>query len=486
LTSTVTERIVGERSSMTASTTGAAAPRFARFACELDLARVPDPVLEAVSLHLLDVLGCGLAAVGTGAAPYARALGEASAPGPASALGLAVPVAADRAALVNGITCHALDFDDTHPASIAHVSAVVAPAALAAAQAHGSSGAELTRALLAGNEIACRVGRVAGDAFHLRGFHPTAICGVFGATAAVATLRGLDEAAAAHALGIAGSMAGGLMAYLSDGSETKRVHPGWMAHAAHVAAELAAHGATGPAAVLEGMNGVYPAFLGREDVDADALAADLGVVWDTPTIAFKPYPACHFVHAPLDALRALVAEHGFAADAIERITVCSPRAGIELVADPLERKRRPATPYESKFSAPFALAAWLHAGEVDATTFGEPLLSDPRVLELAALVDWEEREYDTFPASLPGGVRVHLRGGEVLERHLPHQRGDARNPLGVEELRAKFRANAETALAPAEAQEIERAVLGLRGEPELGALALIGRASQRPSSPAHA
>lgn len=468
---------------MTSETSDAAARQFARFACDLDLEVVPEPVCTAVSLHLLDVLGCGLAAVGTGAAPYARSLGAASAPGPATALGLPAPIAAARAALVNGITCHALDFDDTHPASIAHVSAVVAPAALAAAQASGASGAELTRALLAGNEITCRIGRAVGDAFHLRGFHPTAICGVFGATAAVATLQGLDEDGVVDALGIAGSMAGGLMAYLSDGSETKRVHPGWMAQAAHAATELAAHGATGPGAVLEGPSGVYAAFVGRDDVDADALAGDLGVHWETPAIAFKPYPACHFVHAPLDALRELVAERGFAAEAIERITVLSPRAGIELVAEPLERKRRPATPYESKFSAPFAIAAWLHAGEVDATTFAEPLLSDPRVLELAALVDWEERAYETFPSSLPGGVRVHLRGGEALERHLVHQRGDARNPLGLDEIRAKFDANARTALDLAERDALERAVLDLPAQPDLGALRSLGQALERPSRP---
>ncbi len=455
--------------------TATAAERIARFACELQLSAAPEPVRAAVGLHLLDVLGCGLAAVGTGAAPYARALGEAGEPGPAAALGVAAPVSAATAALVNGITCHALDFDDTHAASIAHVSAVVAPAALAAAQAVGASGAQLGTALLAGDEVACRIGRPVGDAFHLRGFHPTAICGVFGATVAVAMLHGLAERQLVHALGIAGSTAAGLMAYLTDGSDTKRIHPGWMAHAAHVAVALAAHGASGPAAVLEGRGGVYRAFVER-DVDPGELADDLGVRWETPQIAFKPYPACHFVHAPLDALRELAAEHAFGADAIVRITVCSPRAGIELVADPLERKRRPATPYESKFSAPFALAAWLHAGEVDATTFGEPLLSDPRVLELAALVDWEERDYDTFPASLPGGVRVTLRDGRVLECHLPHQRGGAESPLGTDDVRAKFAANARTALDDADAAALEAAALGLAELPDARPFALLARA----------
>lgn len=458
--------------------TPTATQTLARFTFELDSGAVPEPVREAVSLHLLDALGCGLAAVATDAAPYARALGSGD-PGGATALGVPTRTAPATAALANGITCHALDFDDTHPASIAHVSAVVAPAALAAAEAAGADGRELTAALLAGDEIACRIGRVAGDAFHLRGFHPTAICGVFGATAAVARIAQLGERRLTHALGIAGSMAGGLMAYLGDGAETKRVHPGWMAHAAHHAVALARHGATGPAAVLEGRFGVYSAFVERHDVAPDELVADLGTHWETPAIAFKPYPACHFVHAPLDALIALQAEHGFAPEAIERITVCSPQAGIELVCDPLERKRVPATPYESKFSAPFALAAWLHAGAVDATTFGEPLLRDPAVLALAAKVDWERRDYDTFPASLPGGVRVALAGGTVLERHLPHQRGGAGNPLAATDVRAKFRANARLALADAQVDALESAVLELERQPDANAFAVLGAARAR-------
>lgn len=457
-----------------------AAQRLALFAAELDLAAAPAPVCDAIGLHALDALGCGLAAIGTAAAPYAPAhAAAAAADGPATALGVARGVAPDAAALANGISCHALDFDDTHPASIAHVSSVVVPAALSAAEAAGATGRELATALLAGNEITTRVGRVAGDAFHLRGFHPTAICGVFGATAAVGRLSGLDADRIAQALGIAGSMASGLMAYLTDGSETKRIHPGWMAHAAHVAVSLAAYGATGPAAVLEGRNGVYAAFIDRHGVTPDEVTADLGVAWETPAIAFKPYPACHFVHAPLDALVELQAEHGFDAGAIERITVLLPQAGLELVGDPIERKRRPATPYESRFSAPFAIAAWLHVGAVDATTFADPLLSDSAVHALADKVDCARRHYETFPRSLPGGVRVSLRGRAELERHVLHQRGGAASPMEADAIVAKFRANAQTALPAAETGELERMLLALPDQDDLAAVAAMRAACVR-------
>jgi 2-methylcitrate dehydratase PrpD len=449
--------------------------RFARFATEIDDFAVPEPVREAVALHLLDALGCGLAAVRLNMAPYARAAGSTAETGPATALGVAYSVPAATAALVNGITIHALDFDDTHPGSIAHVSAVVVPAALAAGQAAGASGAQLSSALLAGNEVACRIGRPAGDAFHARGFHATAICGVFGATVAVAKLLELDEDAITAALGIAGSMAAGVMAYLGDGTDTKRVHPGWMAHAAHVAVTLARNGATGPAAALEGRNGVYGAFIDRHDVDAEQVAGDLGSTWETLRIAFKPYPACHFLHAPLDALDELRHEYRLGSEAIERITFFSPAVGIELVGHPLERKRRPQTPYEGKFSAPFAIAALLCTGAVEAPTFTEELLVDPGVLALADRVDCAQRDYDTFPGSFPGGVRVHLSGGGQLERHVLHERGGAENPMRVDEIVAKFRTNVWGALPSENASALERFAIALGDYGDLEPLRELSR-----------
>lgn len=440
---------------------GTATERFAEFSLGLRTEEVPAAVREAVGLHLLDALGCGLAAVASGSVPYVAALGEGS--GPASAIGIAAGLPAETAALVNGICCHALDFDDTHPASIAHVSAVVSPAALAAAQAVEADGEALLTALLVGDEITCRVGRPVADAFHLRGFHPTAICGVFGAAAAVARLQGLDAATTVQAFGIAGSMAAGLMAYLGDGSATKPIHPGWMAHAAHLAVRLAAAGATGPAAVLEGPNGVYEAFLGRAGIEAEDVAGDLGAAWETPAIAFKPYAGCHFLHAPLDALLELRARHGFAAADVERIVVRSPAAGIGLIGEPIARKRRPTTPYDAKFSAPFALAAALVLDRTDPGVFAARHLGDPALLALADRVDCVEHHYETFPDSLPGGVEVSLRDGSVLELDLPHQRGGAANPMGAAGVLEKFRANAAEAMPAAAVAELEEACLGAAG-----------------------
>jgi 2-methylcitrate dehydratase PrpD len=452
---------------------------FASFALDLELDDVPDAVRDAAALHLLDALGCGLAAAGLQAAPYAAAAAADEGPGAASVIGRRGGASPAAAALANGILVHALDFDDTHAGSIAHVSAVVVPAALAAAQSRGASGAELLAALLAGNEITCRVGLPAGDGFHHRGFHPTAICGIFGATAAAGRLAGLDAGRLVHALGIAGSMASGLLAYLSDGAATKRVHAGWMAHAALIAVRLAGHGATGPARVLEDRSGVYRAFLGRDDVDPAPAAATLGHEWETPAIAFKPYPACHFLHPALDALAAVTAEFALGADDVERITVLAPRAGLDMVCVPQERKRRPLTPYDAKFSAPFSAGALLCDGRVDVRTYAEDRLADPAVLAVADRVDFEEHDYPTFPASFAAGVRVRTRAGDVHERHLPHQRGGPQWPMPAADVRAKFRANAAAALPGAEAARLEAAILGVGALAGLEALRGLEAAGPR-------
>lgn len=458
-----------------------AAQRFAEFSSSLTLDQVPPEVVEAEKLHILDTLGCGLAAHALDAAPAARqAMTETGVSGPASAIGVATGLPPAEAALVNGVTCHALDYDDTHTGAIAHVSVAVVPAALAAAQTQGARGDDLLLAAIAGNEIVIRLGMAVGSAFHARGFHPTSVCGVFGATAAASRLQALEVDTVTNALGIAGSMASGLLEYLADGSSTKQLHPGWAAHAALTASRLAAFGASGPTSVFEGRFGLYRAFVGA-DLDAAALTAGLGDRWETPKIAFKPYPACHYVHAPLDATARVVAETPVAVDDIEEIVALSTEAGVSLVLEPLADKHRPRTLYEAKFSLPYSIASLLLRGQVGVGTYTDEAISDPDVLELAAKVRYEVKDYDTFPRALPGGVRVRTRDGRTLEAELPYQRGGPDNPMTPEQVREKFRANAGLAISPGEVDALEEAIMTLESRGDLRAFEALSRAS-RPES----
>jgi 2-methylcitrate dehydratase PrpD len=466
-----------------------AAETLGTFVARLDLDGIPEGVAEAARLHALDTLGCGLAAHALGEARYASlAAVEDSPGGSATAIGVPGGLPASEAALVNGTLCHALDFDDTHPDSVVHVSAAVVPAALAAAEARGSSGREVLTALVAGSETSTRVGMAAGGRFHAHGFHATGVCGVFAAAAAAARLRGLDAATTTHALGIAGSMASGLLEFLADGSETKRLHPGWAAHAGLTAARLAAHGATGPSTVLEGRRGLYGAYVHGEAADPVGQVADLGERWTTPEIAYKPYAACHYVHAPVDALATVLREHRLGPEDVESIVAFSDETGVAVVLDPPEDKVRPRTAYDAKFSLPYCLAARLVHGALDVASFTEDAIRDPAVLAVTPRVRYEVRRYAAAPDAFPGGVRVHTVDGRTLEAELRHQRGAAENPLGDDEVRAKYRANAALALSDADGERLEQLVLHLEQAPDVRGFevlrqARVASAAAAPASP---
>jgi 2-methylcitrate dehydratase PrpD len=455
-----------------------AAETLARFATELTLDDIPAEVLEAVKLHLLDTLGCGLAAHAMGVAGEGRqAMAELGGEPQATVIGLAEGLPGANAAFANAMLCHGLDFDDTHSESICHVSAVTCPAALAAAEAAQASGRETLTAIVAADEIVTRLGMAAPSAFHARGFHPTAVCGVFGAAAAAAVLSRLDHVRTASALGIAGSMAAGLFAYLEDGTATKPIHPAWAAHGGVLSARLSALGAEGPPSVIEGKFGLYHAFLGAKkgEIDIAAQLTDLGDRWETPRIAFKPYPACHFMHGALGATAEATAE--VSADEIEEITVTVPSAGVSIVLEPVEQKVAPRTEYEGKFSLQYSAAAMAVHGRVGNSTYTDEALTDERVLEMAKRVRYEARGEGAYPSAFGGGATVRMRDGRILEADHPYQLGSEENPMSADDVIAKFRDNAAPVLDDARVDALRDAVLSLEQLDDLEpALALLAGA----------
>ncbi len=265
-----------------------------------------------------------------------------------------------------------------------------------------------------------------------RGFHPTAICGIFGAVTAAARLDGLDARTATSALGLVGSMASGLFAYLEDGTPTKPLHPAWAAHGALIAARLAALGAEGPPSLVEGKFGLYHAFLGAEKgaIDVGPQLADLGSRWETPRIAYKPYPACHFMHGSLGATSQAAGGRTFSAEEIEDVVVTVPAAGVSLVLEPADAKVAPrarTTRGSSRSSTrrPRCSSAAASASPTTPTRRSptRPCSRSPRK------VRYETRDYPTYPQAFPGGVRVRLADGTALEADFPYQKGGPENPL---------------------------------------------------------
>jgi 2-methylcitrate dehydratase PrpD len=310
----------------------------------------------------------------------------------------------------------------------------------------------------------------ASGLFHKRGFHPTAVCGIFGATAAAGRLGGLDAERTTSALGMAGSLASGLFAYLEEGTATKPIHPAWAAHGALVAARLAAHGAEGPSSIFEGKFGLYHAFLGLApgQLDLEPQLADLGSRWETPRIAYKPYPACHFMHGAVGAT-AEAAGDGLSPDEIEEIVAFVPAAGVDLVLEPAAAKVAPRTPYEAKFSLQYSAAAMVVHGRCGVTTYADEAVQDPDVLKLAERVRYEVKDYPSYPAAFPGGVRIVTKDGRTLEADLPYQRGGPENPMTADEVREKYRENAGLALDEEAVEALEAAILTIEDQNDLRA-----------------
>ena len=449
-----------------------AAETIAAWATTLTLDDVPPDVVEHAKLHALDVIGCGLAAEAEGVAGEGRsAMAELGGEPQATVIGSAVRLPAANAAFANAMLCHGLDFDDTHSDSVSHVSTVVTPAALAAGEAAGASGRDVLAAIVAGNEVTCRVGMAAPGAFHKRGFHPTAICGIFGAVGTVSRIAGTGTDATTRALGIAGSFASGLFAYLEDGTPTKPMHPAWAAHGAHLASRLAAYGAVGPRSVFEGKFGLYHAFLDAEpgEIDIAGQLADLGERWETPRIAYKPYPVCHFMHGSLGAAAEALGARRLTADEIDEIVVTVPAAGVSLVLEPVAQKMRPRSEYEGKFSLQYSVASLLVRGHVAVSDFTDEAIADPEVLAVAAKVRYETREYASYPQAFPGATLVRLTDGTTFEADFPHQKGAPENPMSDDDVRAKFRENAALALAQPALAALEEAILTLEQQNDLTA-----------------
>lgn len=409
--------------------------RLVDWAWRLDLSQVPSSVRHTAGRHLLDGTGTAIAGFRREAAPYAlAAAGRTPMPSESTVIGSGRKLPAAQAAFVNGTLVHALDFDDTHAGALVHATAAVLPAAFAAGERAGADGAAILVAAIAGFETVTRIGRAIPHGFHARGFHATSVCGVFAAALVASRLGGLSQTQTVQALGIAGSQASGSLEFLSDGSSTKQLHPGWSALAGITAADLAAAGATGPATILEGTSGLYRMYTDRL-VDDGAVLDGLGQDWETTRITIKPYPVCQLSHASLDALGRLHDQIGDPA-LIEAIEFDIPDDSILVICEPSRSKLDPRSPYEAKFSLAWDAAALLLDGQIGVSTFDD--LDRPDVRDLAKRVRYRGYQSTTVPAEAPGSVSVRLQDGSRLTARVESSRGAPDNPLSDAELKAKF------------------------------------------------
>jgi 2-methylcitrate dehydratase PrpD len=440
------------------------AEKLATFAAGLSPAKVPPDVARQATRLLLDTAGVALAAVPEDFAASVHTVAcRLGGPPESSLWGAREQVGMAAAVLANGTLAHGLDYDDTLEGAIVHTGSCCATAALAAGEAHHASGPEVLAAIVAGVEVMAAVGRVCPGAFHRRGFHPTALCGTFGAAAAAGRLLRLAPAELATAFGICGSQASGIIEYLADGSSTKRLHAGWAAHAGIIAAHLAQAGFTGPRTVFEGTHGFFRGF-GGDAPDPERLAAlarGLGHEWAIQQLMFKAYP-CGSINQPyMDCAARIRTRPGFDPAAIQAIVCRTAEGPIHRLWEPLAEKQRPTTPYGAKFSLPYCIALVLVEGQAGVDGFSETHTRDPRILAVAGKVRYVVDPTLPYPQRFTGHVRVELADGRVLEDTQDAPRGGPEHPLAVEELEAKFRANAARALPRAQVDLLADRLLGI-------------------------
>jgi 2-methylcitrate dehydratase PrpD len=389
---------------------------------------------------LIDVVGLCVTARNE---DYARsALAGSDDDGPCTVIGHRRMLTAAGAAFVNGTAAHGEDFDDTFEGGPVHAGAVIVPAVLAACERHNPDGHMALTGIAVGTEVLCRLSLVVPKAVHKAGFHPTAIFGAMGAAAGVGAALGLTAREIVDALGIAGSMAGGIIEYLAEGAWTKRLHAGWAAQSGIRAALLARQGFVGPRTVFEGVHGLFHGFAHTTKGDYEALTGDFGTRWVTDTLAFKPYPCGTMAQPYIDCARRLAAR-GIAAEDVEAI-ICEVAEGtVHRLWEPLASKQRPRNGYAAKFAVPYLLATGFVHGGVGLGAFTEAAIRDERVLALASKVKFVIDPDNPYPNNYTGHVRATLKDGSVVEERQPYLRGGAQEPLTRQDVTDKFALNVE-------------------------------------------
>ncbi len=443
---------------------------LAAFAAEFEWADIPPAVRREACRSLLNFFAASLAGCRTPAIGIMLgALREFSGPPAARIIGRAERADILTAACVNAASANVLDFDDTHPGTIIHPTAPVAPALWALAESSPVSGRDLLTAFILGAEIECRIGLAMSPGHYRRGWHITATCGTFGAACGAGRLLGLRAPAMLDALGAASAQASGLVETL--GTMAKSIGVGQAARGGLLAALLAGRGFTGPARPLDGERGYLN--VACDAPDAGALTDGLGSRWEIARNTYKPYPCGVVLNPVIEACLALRGTPGFGS---------APIAAIRVSGHPLLRERtdRPdiATGNQSQVSAQHAVAVTLREGAPGPEQFSDASVADAATAALRRKVTVLER------ADLPVGaaiVTVETEDGRVFEHAVADARGDGGNPLTDADLRAKLGAQIPRSGATLDPDAFSAAVLSLADRDPAGPLLDMIRPAPAPA-----
>jgi 2-methylcitrate dehydratase PrpD len=426
---------------------------------------LPERVTTKTRLMLLDAIGLALGAAREDFADRVmRTLPEFGSGGASTVLGFEQTLPIVNAPLINGMLIHAFDFDDTHHPLVIHNESVVVPAALAMAERQDASGRAFLTACALGFETSLRVARATrSGSLHARGFHPTAVCGVFGDSAAAGHLLGLTQAQQVCAFGLAGAQGSGNMEWQSDGTWSKRFQPGWAAHGSVVGALLAIQGFTAPATALEGPRGFWATHVGEGNFDSAQAVSGLGQDWELDRVEFKPYPCAGALQATVRACIDLRNRYQLTPDDIEDVE-CRVRMGETAAGAGQERvfaQQQPQGDYGAHFSVPFIAAVALARGRLALADFEGDAFHDAVVTGLAARIRRTDDPNHGRPRYASGHVFVKTRDGRLLEQRQHIHPGHVENPVTPEEVVEKYTYNAGRLLPEAKVRALAGQIMAI-------------------------
>ena len=423
------------------------------FALGLKYEDIPEDVIAYAKLLMIDSLGVSLACLDQ---PHAKqiysVLSQKPAVPQATLWGSKVKVEADDAVLYNGSLIHGLDYDDTNGHGIVHPSSSVVNCGLTVGEVLGKSGKDILTAIIVGYEVLLRIAGFTNGRLHDRGFHPTGCCNAFSSACIAGKLMGVTPEQLMNTLGMCGSQAAAILEFLRDGTDIKKLHPGWGVHSALYDLEFAKAGFTGPIEVLEGKQGYFLAHIGTID-GVDEYFDDFGKRWWTKEIAFKFYPVCHWLHGFNDILRKMEKEHNFGADDIEILEPIIDER-VERVGYATPDKLHPATEYHQRFSLFYTMAMFAYKGRLGPKEINAKHMQDQGLLDMIDRVKVTVDPAAYVPGHFSAQLRVHLKDGRTFFGSQPYEKGSPENPATREDVLTKYYDNATEVVGKDKADEI--------------------------------
>ena len=412
---------------------------LAQFVVDSKYADIPAKVKHEATRSVLNWLGCAVGASRHEGIDIAlAALAPFSGPAQASVLGRGERLDIMHAALLNGISSHMFDFDDTHLKTVIHPSGPVASALLALAEYRPMSGADFLHAFILGVEVECRIGNAVYPSHYDVGWHITGTAGVFGAAAAVGRVLGLSAQQMTWALGIAATQAAGLREMF--GTMCKPFHPGRAAQNGMTAAFLASKNFTSSERGIEAPRGFANVLATARNYDE--ITGKLGQTWEVALNTYKPFACGIVIHPIIDGCVQLRNEHKLKAADIESIALKVHPLVLELTG-----KKTPQVGLEGKFSVFHSAAVAIIHGEGGEDVYSDACVRDPQVI---ALRDKVGATVDKSVHEDAAHIAIKLKDGRTLDKHVEHAIGSLARPMSDADLEAKFRKFAKGILSATE------------------------------------